>query len=103
MLPRGSWGRGACYTEKLALKDRAWEGDGSRGCCLGSVGEQGHRSALAGKTSWWRWHAESPAWFPGPRYASEKSLVKLEGQTAVRFVLSVVMSVFFFSSFVSCS
>lgn len=43
---------------------------------------------------------ESPAWFPQPRYALEKYLVKLEDQTDVRFTLSGVMSLFLF---VSCS
>lgn len=50
MLPGGSWGRGACYTEKLSLKDSAQEEDVSGGCCFGSVGEQGHKSALASGT-----------------------------------------------------
>lgn len=49
-LPGGSWGRGACYTEKLSLKDSAQEEDVSGGCCFGSVGEQGHKSALASGT-----------------------------------------------------
>lgn len=46
---------------------------------------------------------ESSAWFPRPIYTSKKSLVKLEGQTDVSFVSSIVMFMFFFSSFVSCS
>ena len=58
------------------------------------MGEEGPRSTLADQTRLWSWHAESPNWFPRPKYASEKSLVRLEGQTKIRFVLSVVMSVF---------
>lgn len=99
VMPRDSWARGTCFTERLALKYDALEKDESACCCLGSVVEQSQRSALAGKARWWR----MACWFSRPRYVSKKSLVKQVGQTELRFVLSLVMSVFFFSNFVSYS
>lgn len=91
----------------VTLKSCLWKTVPRRRMCLGDavlalwVNKATSQLWQAGQRQW-RWLAESPAWFPRPRYASEKSLVKLEGQTKVRFVVSVVMSVFFFSSFVSC-
>lgn len=98
MQARGSWGGDACYTETSALKDGAWEWNGSGDCCLGSEGEQWGWTEMqvsSGRNDKMLDMAcESPAWFPWPRYALEKSLVKLEDQTDIRFTLSGVMSVF---------
>lgn len=61
----------ACCTATSALKDSAWEQNGSRGFCLGSEGGQSQRSSLAGEIN-----AGDKMWvfvyFPCPRYVSEK-------------------------------